>query len=207
MKKNVKGITLIALVITIIVLLILAGITIYAVTGPEGLIQKAILAKEKTEEAERDEKAKLQELENNINTLASNTGEIPTSNGEKFSSKIFNGNKIADRLGNSSTSVRANEFTITESGNYIINYISRITKANPGTVFGIYIYLNGNQIAGNMYSFVIEYNNPFMNATTILNLNQNDVIRVDLYQYGNGSSSDAVNTITQNDLQLMKIGD
>ena len=40
MKKNVKGITLIALVITIIVLLILAGVTIMALTGENGLLRK-----------------------------------------------------------------------------------------------------------------------------------------------------------------------
>ena len=44
MKKN-KGITLIALVITIIVLLILAGVSIAMLTGENGLIAKAISAK------------------------------------------------------------------------------------------------------------------------------------------------------------------
>ena len=39
--KNQKGITLIALVITIIVLLILAGITIAMLTGENGLLGKA----------------------------------------------------------------------------------------------------------------------------------------------------------------------
>ena len=39
--KNQKGITLIALVITIIVLLILAGITIAMLTGENGLLTKA----------------------------------------------------------------------------------------------------------------------------------------------------------------------
>lgn len=44
-----KGITLIALVITIIILLILAGITIIAITGDNGLIKNAENAKEQTE--------------------------------------------------------------------------------------------------------------------------------------------------------------
>ena len=39
--KNQKGITLLALVITIIVLLILAGITISAITGDNGIIGNA----------------------------------------------------------------------------------------------------------------------------------------------------------------------
>ena len=53
-RKN-RGITLIALVITIIVLLILAGITIGAITGNNGIIQNALSAKEKTEIANERE--------------------------------------------------------------------------------------------------------------------------------------------------------
>lgn len=51
-----KGITLIALVITIIVLLILAGVTIATLTEENGLISRAQEAKEKTESAEMGEK-------------------------------------------------------------------------------------------------------------------------------------------------------
>lgn len=45
MKKNQKGITLIALVITIILLIIVAGITLNLVFGKDGIIQKAENAK------------------------------------------------------------------------------------------------------------------------------------------------------------------
>ena len=50
--KNNKGITLIALVITIIVLLILAGISIAMLTGDNGLLTKANSAKSETSKAE-----------------------------------------------------------------------------------------------------------------------------------------------------------
>ena len=46
MKKNIKGITLVALVLTIIVLLILAGISIQALTN-QGLFAKAQETKQK----------------------------------------------------------------------------------------------------------------------------------------------------------------
>ena len=46
-----KGITLIALVVTIVVLLILAGITINLVFSENGIIAKAREAAEKTNEA------------------------------------------------------------------------------------------------------------------------------------------------------------
>ena len=51
MKCNSKGITLIALVITIIVLLILAGVSIATLTGDNGIIGKAISAKNETNKA------------------------------------------------------------------------------------------------------------------------------------------------------------
>ena len=41
MKNNQKGITLVALVITIIVLLILAGVTIAALSGDNGILSRA----------------------------------------------------------------------------------------------------------------------------------------------------------------------
>ena len=57
--KNQKGITLIALVITIIVLLILAGITIAMLTGDNGLLTKANDAKAKDIEASVDERVRM----------------------------------------------------------------------------------------------------------------------------------------------------
>ena len=58
MKKN-KGITLIALVITIIVLLILAGVSIMTLAGDNGLLTRTANAKEKTKRAELQEVADL----------------------------------------------------------------------------------------------------------------------------------------------------
>ncbi len=57
--KNARGITLIALVITIIVLLILAGVTIATLTGNNGILTRAQEAKTKTTEAEDIEKIRL----------------------------------------------------------------------------------------------------------------------------------------------------
>ena len=65
MKEN-TGITLIALVITIIVLLILAGGSIAMLTGNNGILTQAQKAKEETEEAGENENARLSELENYI---------------------------------------------------------------------------------------------------------------------------------------------
>ena len=48
-ENNIKGITLIALVITIIVILILAGVSINMLTGENGILTQAKRAKEETE--------------------------------------------------------------------------------------------------------------------------------------------------------------
>ena len=57
-RKN-EGITLIALVITIIVLLILAGVTIAMLTGENGILSQANESKTKTEIAEAKERAQV----------------------------------------------------------------------------------------------------------------------------------------------------
>ena len=65
-KQMNKGITLIALVITIVVLLILAGVTIATLTGDNGILTRAQEAKEKTEEAAKREEAELADLNSYI---------------------------------------------------------------------------------------------------------------------------------------------
>ena len=59
LEKNEKGITLIALVITIIVLLILAGVTISTLTGENGILTRASDANRETEIASVKEQAQL----------------------------------------------------------------------------------------------------------------------------------------------------
>ena len=58
--RNNKGITLIALVITIIVLLILAGVSIAMVTGQNGILNQASRAGAETQVAEAKELAGVQ---------------------------------------------------------------------------------------------------------------------------------------------------
>ena len=65
-RKN-KGITLIALVITIIVLLILAGVSIAMLTGQNGILTQAQKAKSETENAAKNEAAILDEYNKYLN--------------------------------------------------------------------------------------------------------------------------------------------
>ena len=68
-----KGITLIALVITIIVLLILAGVTISMVLGDEGIIAQAQSAKEKQEEKAKEEQEELDKYAGNVDKYTEGT--------------------------------------------------------------------------------------------------------------------------------------
>ena len=66
-KRKEQGITLIALVITIIVLLILAGVSIAMLTGENGILTQAQNAKNKTNEAAKNEQLDLAKQEDLIN--------------------------------------------------------------------------------------------------------------------------------------------
>ena len=68
--KNEKGITLVALVITIIVLLILAGVTLSMVMGDSGIFGKANNAKEQTKLSNAEEIIKLAVLENKVKSVS-----------------------------------------------------------------------------------------------------------------------------------------
>ena len=79
LKRETKGITLVALVITIVILLILAGIAIASLTGENGLITRAQEARTKTDEANAREQVQLAVVgsigtDGNINLDDLNTG-------------------------------------------------------------------------------------------------------------------------------------
>jgi len=86
--KNSKGITLVALVITIIILLILAGISISALTNT-GIFQKAKDAKQKSEDAELDQNTKLDEYENELDKY------LPKQNENSLAKAVKVGNYVA----------------------------------------------------------------------------------------------------------------
>ena len=98
-----KGITLIALVITIIILLILAGISISALTN-QGLFKNAKAAQNATEKAEKEQGQRLNEYEDEINKYLNNNNEdeklgLITDNINKELSKTDN-TKLKDEKGN-----------------------------------------------------------------------------------------------------------
>lgn len=67
--KEQKGITLVALVITIIILLILAGISIATLTGENGLFKRAKDAKNNTVDAQNTENKALNSYTDAMNNV------------------------------------------------------------------------------------------------------------------------------------------
>lgn len=77
--KNNKALTLISLVITVIILIILAGVTINLVIGENGLLQRTKTAKEEYNKSQTNEQKKLEELYSSIMIATNDNAEINIS--------------------------------------------------------------------------------------------------------------------------------
>ena len=104
--REQKGITLIALVVTVIVLIILAGVSIAMLVGENGIITQAQRAAQETEQAKRDEEAGLSSLETAIQEALGN---------------VYNEQKgvNAPRLASGMTPIKFTEPTNTEKGTVV----------------------------------------------------------------------------------------
>lgn len=84
LRKSKRGITLVALVVTIVILIILATISIGALFGEKGLIKQAQEAKELHENGRNEEEKSLNDLTaeyNRVKDELENGGEAPTPAG------------------------------------------------------------------------------------------------------------------------------
>ncbi len=121
MKKTngQKGITLVALVITIVILLILATISIQSLTNT-GLFAKAQEAKEKTKNATENQAKTLNEYEDELNKYVSETTQT-----QKLADKVKVGDYVEytpDELSNESlTTLKTNLNTYSGNSNSTVN--------------------------------------------------------------------------------------
>ena len=98
MKKMLKkdnGITLVALIVTIIVLIILAGISINLILGDNGIITIAQKAKENTELAKVEEEKELNELYMQLENNEENTGDVESGD---LKAELAQTNATADKI-------------------------------------------------------------------------------------------------------------
>ena len=138
--KNAKGITLIALVITIIVLLILAGVTIATLTGDNGILTQAGKAKDKTTEAESIERVQV-EVAGSYGIDGTIDKEQLNKNLKNINGLIYNGKALSDsnKIANLPATVTLNGYDIVINANGGVEKIPEIIakiRANPQAYYG-----------------------------------------------------------------------
>ena len=107
MSKKENGITLIALAVTIIVLIILAGISITSLTGEKGLINQA-----RTNSENAQKESIIEKIEADLLKEKTKTGNTPSKEDLK---------KIIEENGYNEGAVGEDSF-VTKDGGHTINY-------------------------------------------------------------------------------------
>ena len=176
--KTSKGITLIALVITIIVLLILAGVTIATLTGENGILTKAQEASEKTKQANAEEQVQLAVVGSmgtdgilNLENLNKELEQIGAYyNGNPISTA---GNKIEEGDLPVTVTLDGQEVTIGQSGNVAVGgKIKEYTDEGVPIPNGFY-YVGGTKDTGVVISDNFNDENVYQNA-------ENGIVGTDL---------------------------
>ena len=149
-RKNAKGITLIALVITIIVLLILAGVSIAMLTGQNGILTQAQNAKTTNENKSAEEKVKLAIM---AARSQSETGELDA---DKLIAEITNNyggtaSKTNDGFPVNAT-IDGKSFTVDGDGNIEGNGSTGTKQDRTGLKVGDYINYKPDTEDGKTYS-------------------------------------------------------
>ncbi|MFQ9264167.1 MAG: hypothetical protein ACLR44_03595 [Clostridia bacterium] len=120
LRNKDKGITLIALVITIIILLILAGISISALTN-QGLFKNAKAAQNATEKAKEEQGQRLNEYEDEINKYLENEDE----NTKAFKEKV---GKVLSTTDNTEIKDAKNNKIVVPAGFKIVEGATTVDK-------------------------------------------------------------------------------
>lgn len=173
MKKDVKGITLIALVITIIVLLILAAVSIAMLTGENGLLKKATKAKEENKLAQAKEQINLMLQEYRIERDTGSNKSFENFLQEKKNDKKIDGYEKNENYNENSKKLWDIEldgyfFTVDEAPLKIVSYAK--TKVRPRA--SVEMITNGYVLEGNIVQFkiTIELPEELKDAVTSVNL-------------------------------------
>lgn len=197
MKSN-RGITLVALIITIIVLLILTGVTIAILTVDNGLLQKAINAKQANEEASALEKIEVEvagsygldgkiDVENQLNQ------NLKKINGLTYNNNEIDLNDANKKITKLPATVKLNgyAFTISENGNvdkiqWIDNNNGSYTNAETGQTLTV-----GDRVK---YEDILALSENSIDST------KKEQILSDLQTYSGGDSSKNID-INRDNLQ------
>ena len=159
-ERRMKGITLIALVITIVILLILAGITISALSGENGILKRAAEAKEQNVRGVEKEAISIAYTavltKNNMEAVTSGTAVQGVTAGDLEEELHKNGHEDATATGTGTITV-----TFSNSGN------SYTVDANTGKVGEIRV---SDESDSDEVSKILS---PFLNSDTGVALLEN----------------------------------
>lgn len=163
MEKNLRknnGITLVALVITIVVLLIIAGVGIQAITNT-GLFNKAKEARQKSENAQDEENGTLSNYEDNINKIIE-------------AEENINIKESIEKIWSISDSNIDYTYTVEEKGKYLVG----IMNSNYQNVTGS-ITTNAKETLSKNISVKSSYTR--FSTIKIIEANKGDIIKVKGY--------------------------
>ena len=144
--KDTKGITLVALVITIIILLILAGIAISSLTNT-GLFKNAQKAKDETQNAAENQAKLLNEYEDELNKYISGNEKKLQADGSWNTTKKVNSPQLMEGMTGIYWDKSGNEVAVTvDNQDNWYDYSTQkwanaVTKDSNGNVTGYWVWI------------------------------------------------------------------
>ena len=163
MKKN-KGITLVALVVTIVVLLILAGVSINLVLGNNGIIAKAKEAQRKSAEASQNDLIGMNELAQQLEGKLNGSTGSGSENGGKTEPETVPYLPSDDFHYDTSTSVDTGLVIQDASGNeYVWVVVPRTTAVYKTTGLGKTTFTDADYTS--IENDLKEYTKTYRNGT------------------------------------------
>ena len=164
-----EGITLIALVVTIVVLLILAGISIGVVFDDNGIIKKAQEAANKTEEALINEQEALNSLLNEMNSVIDGSGGDEGGDGGETTTGEIN-EQIVWSTGTATLTLTVTEPTITiqykkNNDQSWTNYTTPITSLMHGDKVYVKGVKDGQTVIEEKQIDILDTNGPTVTIT------------------------------------------
>lgn len=160
--KKQKGITLVALVVTIIVLIILAGVSINLVLGNNGIITIAKKAKENTELAKIQEEKELNELYYQLETTGSSSGDLPYDAITKLSEfKKAIANAINEAGGTKTENTAETNIFVDNIKGIVKEVTKRATATSDNISEEKTAWINGEAITGTGIDVTNAYNSGY----------------------------------------------
>ena len=179
MRKE-KGITLVSLVVTIIILIILAGVSINLTLGKNGIITIAKQAKENTELAKIEEETALNELYMQIEAKGGTSGDISYDAIAKlteFKTAIAN---YIEEAGGVKPETTSDTATFGDSIKGIVKEVTKNATATADNITaGKTAWVNGELITGKITNF-----DNSMNFTLSTNSSYENPDSNNRYSYG-----------------------